>query len=91
MVAKKPAEVIAEDEAEGSGRKPDFVIRVRQPNYRGDDGKMYKSERFTSVGAAWRQTDKNGKEFFGCKLNVAGLTFPDNSFILYPPYEDEGR
>ena len=91
MVAKKPAEVIAEDEAESSGRKPDFVIRVRQPSYRGADGKMYKSDRFTTVGAAWKQTDKNGREFYGCKLNVPNLTFADNSFILYPPYEDESR
>ena len=90
-MVKKPAEVIEENEEEGSGRKPDFLIRVRQPSYRGQDGKMYKSERFTTVGAAWKQTDKNGKEFYGCKLNVPNLSFADNSFILYPPYEDDSR
>ena len=30
-MVKKPAEVIEENEEEGSGRKPDFLIRVRQP------------------------------------------------------------
>ena len=50
-MVKKPAEVIEDDQAEGSGRKPDFVIRVRQPSYRGQDGKMY-VHRYTSSGVS---------------------------------------
>jgi uncharacterized protein (DUF736 family) len=75
------------EEVQEGGRKPDFLIRVRQPNYV-QGGKTFRSERFTTVGAAWKQTDKNGREFLGCKVNVPGMLMPE-SFLLYPPYSEE--
>jgi len=81
---------VPDEGVESGKRKPDFLIRVRQPNYVGNDGKTYRSDRFTTVGAAWKQHDKKGKEFLGCKCNVPGMVMPE-SFLLYPPYEEEDR
>lgn len=78
---------VPEEEVSGDKRKPDFVIRVRQPDYV-KDGKRYRSDRFATVGAAWRQTAKDGTEFLGCKCNVPGMVMPE-SFVLYPPYEEK--
>jgi len=69
-------------------RKPDFLIKVRQPPERGDDGVLRESKQFVTIGAAWAQTDKHGKLFYGCKVNVPGMMMPD-SFVLFPPFEDE--
>jgi uncharacterized protein (DUF736 family) len=77
---------VPDEVADTGSRKPDFIIRVRQPDYV-KDGKRYRSDRFTTVGAAWKQTDKNGREFLGCKCNVPGMIMPE-SFLLYPPYEE---
>lgn len=87
-VSQRAMENVQEPEEEGRGRKPDYLVKVRQPAQRGSDGKLYRSNQFTTVGAAWTQQDKNGKTFIGVKLNVQGLTFPDNSFVLFPPYEE---
>lgn len=87
---KKPQQVVQEPTEETKGNnKPDWLIKVRQPPTRGSDGKLYQSENFATVGAAWNKVDKNGRPFVGAKLNIAGLTFADNSFILYPPYDEE--
>ncbi len=88
-VSQRALETVQEPEEENRGRKPDYLVKVRQPPTRGSDGKMYRSNQFSTVGAAWKQTDKNGREFLGVKLNVANLTFPDNSFVLFPPYSEE--
>lgn len=88
-ISQRASEAIEEPDVEEKGRKPDYLVKVRQPPQRGNDGKMYRSQHFTTVGAAWKQTDKNGKEFIGVKLTVPNLTFADNSFVLYPPYEDK--
>ena len=89
---KKP-QVVHEPQAteDPKGQKPDWLIKVRQPPVRGSDGKLYQSENFTTVGAAWNKVDKNGRAFIGAKLNIQGLTFAENSFILYPPFEEDQR
>ena len=86
---KKPIPVEPEATEEQRGQKPDWLVKVRQPPTRGSDGKMYQSENFTTVGAAWNRTDKHGRAFIGAKLNIQGLTFADNSFIMYPPFEEK--
>ena len=87
--SQRALEAVQEPEEDNKGRKPDYLVKVRQPPTRGADNKLYRTNQFTTVGAAWKQKDKNGNEFIGVKLNVAGLTFPDNSFVLFPPYNEE--
>ena len=91
--SQRASEMIEEPEdnvEEKKGRRPDFEIKVRQPSYV-KNGKRYQSDRFTVVGLAWQQVDKDGQVFYGCKLTVPNLVFADNSFILYPPYKREGE
>jgi uncharacterized protein (DUF736 family) len=70
-------------------KKPQVV--VHEPQAAEEPKGLYQSENFTTVGAAWNKVDKNGRHFIGAKLNIQGLTFADNSFILYPPFEEEQR
>jgi hypothetical protein len=77
------------EDAPESKRKPDFLIRVRQPDYV-KDGKKYRSDRFTTVGACWWQEDRKGRKFLGAKCNVPGMVMPE-SFLLQPPYEPESE
>ena len=88
--SQRASEMIEEPEDQvevKKGRRPDFEIKVRQPPYRDKaTGKIMRSDRFTVVGAAWQQVDKDGQVFYGCNLTVPNMVFADNSFILYPPY-----
>ena len=90
-ISQRALEQVQEPEEveEVRGNKPDYLVKIRQPPQRSADGKLQRSKHFTTVGAAWKQMDKNGKEFIGVKLTVPNLMFADNSFVLYPPYEGE--
>lgn len=85
---QRTVEIEEEQTSEPRGEKPDWLVKVRQPPVRGSDGKFYQSKNFTPVGVAWNKRDKNGRTFIAAKLNIQDLTFADNSFILYPPYEE---
>jgi uncharacterized protein (DUF736 family) len=79
---------IEEEVVEGKGRKPDFLLKVRQPPTRKSDGRLYQSNNFTVIGAAWLQEAKDGTKFIGIKVNIPGMIMPD-SLVLYPPFEEE--
>lgn len=60
-------------EVSGKGARPDF--RVVQPEYNGKLGKSV----FKDVGAMWRNTSKNGNEFYTMKIGkLKLLVFPND-------------
>ena len=66
---------------EPSQNKPDFHVRARQEK---------NSRFFTTIGAAWRKTDRNGQEIISIKLNSLPIN-TDGSFLLVPPFVPDGE
>jgi hypothetical protein len=61
----------AEKTEERKGRRPDF--RIVQPDTNQDGSKVFKS-----VGAMWKSTSKNGKEFYVLKIGELRLLVFNN-------------
>ena len=57
------------------GRKPDYTVLLRQQPQRGNDGKLYRSDNMTIVGAAWKSEkldEQTGEmvEYIGIKAHI---------------------
>lgn len=72
----RPVAAVEPDEpAERSKRLPDYTVLLRQQPVRGSDGKLYRSENMTVVGAAWKTEkvdEKTGEtiEYIGVKAHI---------------------
>ena len=85
-VARQPVE-----EVEKVGRKPDYTVLLRQQPSVGSDGKLYRSDAMSVVGAAWL-TEKPDREtgevvqYIGVKFHVPVQVGPDG--ILLRTYKE---
>lgn len=56
-------------------RNPDYTVLLRQQPQRGSDGRLYRSDNMTIVGAAWKSEkldEKTGElvEYIGVKAHI---------------------
>jgi hypothetical protein len=72
----RTAAPVETEEAEGRGKRlPDYTVLLRQQPQRGNDGKLYRSENMTVVGAAWvtKKVDPDSGEeitYIGIKAHI---------------------
>lgn len=72
----RPVAAVDQDEpAERGKRLPDYTVLLRQQPQRGNDGKLYRSDNMTVVGAGWKTEkvdEKTGEavEYIGIKAHI---------------------
>ena len=88
MAVKNGRPVEQEEARPADKRQPDYSVLLRQQPQRGSDGKLYRSNNMTVVGAAWKTEkidEKTGEmvEYIGIKAHIK-FEVGDEGLLLRP-------